>query len=160
LGVDPGLCATGWGVVDYDGFHLRHVDHGVITSRASDEIGDRLAFIFRKLSDVIEEKAPHEVSIEQVFVNGNPGASLKLGMARGVAICVPSVMGLRVFGYAPNKVKKTVVGCGHASKEQVSMMVQKLLNCSAVKSDAADALAIAVCHAHHRSIENIRKEAV
>lgn len=155
LGIDPGLHITGWGVVDFDNFRLKYIAHGTCISKPSFETNIRLANIFRKLSDVIENYAPNEVGIEQVFVNSNPASSLKLGMARGVAICVPSIMGLKVSEYTPNKIKKTVVGTGHASKEQISVMVQKLLNCGAVNLDAADALAIAICHAHHRNISTI-----
>lgn len=153
LGIDPGLHITGWGMIDFDGFRLKHVSHGTIVSRASEDCCDRLALIFKVLSDVIEEYSPDEVGIEQVFVNSNPASSLKLGMARGVAVCVPSIMGLGVSEYTPNKIKKTVVGSGHATKDQVSIMVQKLLNCEAVRLDAADALAIAICHAHHRGVK-------
>ncbi|MDR2794686.1 MAG: crossover junction endodeoxyribonuclease RuvC [Holosporaceae bacterium] len=149
LGIDPGLHRTGWGIVDYDGFHLKYVAHGVIISDSADKIEVRLGYIYKMLSNVIEENTPTEVGIEQVFVNNNPMSSLKLGMARGVAICVASVMDLAVTEYTPNKIKKSVVGSGHATKDQVSIMVQKLLNCGSVKLDAADALAIAICHAHH-----------
>lgn len=152
LGIDPGLHITGWGVIDFDGFHLKHIIHGTIISKPSEEIADRLSNIYKNLSNVIEEHSPNEVGIEQVFVNNNPTSSLKLGMARGIAVCVPSMMGLKVFEYTPNKVKKTVVGSGHATKDQVSIMVQKLLNCGPVKLDDADALAIAICHAHHRNM--------
>lgn len=152
MGIDPGLHITGWGIIDFDGFRLKHIAHGTVVSKPSDEIADRLSQIFKNLSDIIEEHSPNEVGIEQVFVNSNPASSLKLGMARGVAVCVPSIMGLKVFEYTPNKIKKTVVGSGHATKDQVSIMVQKLLNCGPVKLDAADALAIAICHAHHRNI--------
>lgn len=152
LGIDPGLHITGWGIIDFDGFRLKHIAHGTVVSKPSDEIADRLSHIFKNLSDIIEKHSPNEVGIEQVFVNSNPASSLKLGMARGVAVCVPSIMGLTVSEYTPNKIKKTVVGSGHATKDQVSIMVQKLLNCGPVKLDAADALAIAICHAHHRNI--------
>ncbi|GHT99550.1 crossover junction endodeoxyribonuclease RuvC [Alphaproteobacteria bacterium] len=151
LGIDPGLHITGWGVVDYDGYQLKHVAHGTVTTDPSDDIGVRLGHIFRGVSKVMDEYLPDEVSIEQVFVNSNPMSSLKLGMARGVAMCVPSLAGLTVTEYTPNKIKKSVVGSGHATKDQISIMVQKLLNCANVKLDAADALAIAVCHAHNRT---------
>jgi crossover junction endodeoxyribonuclease RuvC len=151
LGIDPGLHITGWGIIDYDGFHLKYVSHGTIVSPPSDSIGERLSNIFKCLSDVVEEYAPQEVSIEEVFVNKNPISSLKLGMARGTAICCVGVLGLEVFEYTPNKIKKTVVGAGHATKEQVSIMVQKLLNCGNIKADAADAIAAAICHAHHKT---------
>lgn len=151
LGIDPGLHITGWGIVDYDGYQLKHVAHGTVTTDTSDDIGVRLGCIFRGLSKVMDEHLPDEVGIEQVFVNSNPVSSLKLGMARGVAVCVPSLSGLKVAEYTPNKIKKSVVGSGHATKDQISIMVQKLLNCASVKLDAADALAIAICHAHNRT---------
>ena len=150
LGIDPGLHITGWGVIDFDGFHIKHVAHGVITSEASENIEHRLANIFKRLVNIIKETAPEEIGIEKIFVNSNPNTSLKLGMARGVIVCVAGVAGLKIEEYTPNKIKKTVVGVGHASKEQITMMVSKLLNCHVVKADAADALAIAICHAHHR----------
>lgn len=152
LGIDPGLHITGWGIIDYDGFHLKHIAHGTIVSKPSDEMSVRLGNLFKNLSNVVEANSPNEISIEQIFVNNNPISSLKLGMARGIAVCVSGIMGLKVTEYTPNKIKKTVVGSGHAAKEQISVMVQKLLNCGSVKFDAADALAIAICHAHHRSV--------
>jgi crossover junction endodeoxyribonuclease RuvC len=150
LGIDPGLHITGWGVVDYDGFRLRHVGHGKIETSPQEEIGRRLRCIFQQLSAVVEEYAPKEACIEEIFVNMNPASSLKLGMARGAVICCAGMCGLEVAEYTPNRIKKSIVGVGHATKEQVSLMVQKLLNCGSVKLDAADALAVAVCHAHHR----------
>jgi len=149
IGIDPGLHITGWGLIDYDGYRLKYVAHGIIASSPSDEIGSRLSGIFNGLSAAVEQYCPNEAAIEEVFVNKNPLSSLKLGMARGSAICCVGVMGLRVCEYTANKVKKSVVGVGHATKDQVSIMVQKLLNCGSVKSDAADALAVAICHAHH-----------
>jgi crossover junction endodeoxyribonuclease RuvC len=149
LGIDPGLHITGWGVVDYDGFMLRYVGHGKIETSTSDEISRRLGYIFERLSAVVKEYSPQEAGIEEVFVNKNPASSLKLGMARGAAICCVGVCGLSVAEYTPNTIKKSIVGGGHASKDQISLMVQKLLNCDKVKSDAADALAVAICHAHH-----------
>ena len=154
LGIDPGLHITGWGVIDYDGYHLKHVSHGTIVTKPEDYISFRLNKIYKDLSNVIEDFSPTEVGIEQVFVNSNPNSSLKLGMARGAAICCAGVLGLSVSEYTPNKVKKSVVGVGHATKDQVSTMVQILLNCGTVKLDAADALAIAICHAHNRGISN------
>ncbi len=155
LGIDPGLHITGWGVIDFDGYHLQHVSHGTIVTKADDVISFRLNEIYKGLSNVVEDFSPTEVGIEQVFVNSNPNSSLKLGMARGTAICCAGVLGLPVAEYTPNKVKKSVVGVGHATKDQISTMVQILLNCGTVKLDAADALAIAICHAHNRSISNI-----
>lgn len=149
LGIDPGLHITGWGVIDYDGYHLKYEAHGTIVTALSEHVSRRLTKIYQELSDIIEEFSPNEAGIEQVFVNMNPGSSLKLGMARGAAICCAGVMKLPIEEYTPNAVKKSVAGIGHATKEQVAMMVQRLLNCGEVKADAADALAVAVCHAHH-----------
>ena len=154
LGIDPGLHITGWGVIDYDGYHLKYVSHGTIVTQPADHINLRLNKIYKELSNFIEDFSPNEASIEQVFVNNNPNSSLKLGMARGAAICCAGVLELPVFEYTPNKVKKSVVGVGHATKDQVSTMVQILLNCGPVKLDAADALAIAICHAHNNQILN------
>jgi crossover junction endodeoxyribonuclease RuvC len=157
LGIDPGLHITGWGMIDYDGFHLKYISHGTIKSSSSDDISSRLSNIFKTLSDIIEEYSPEEASIEEIFVNKNPFSSLKLGMARGAAICCAGVLKLKIFEYTPNKIKKSVVGTGHATKEQVSIMIQKLLNCTSVKLDAADALAVAVCHAHHKTFYAVQK---
>ena len=151
LGIDPGLHITGWGVIDYEGNHLKHVSHGTVVTDSSDDIAVRLNTLYKALSDVIEDNSPDEVSIEEVFVNNNPLSSLKLGMARGAAICCAGILGLKVFEYTPNKIKKAVVGVGHATKDQISTMVQILLNCGPVKLDAADALAIAICHAHNKT---------
>lgn len=151
LGIDPGLHITGWGVIDHDGNHLKHVSHGTVVTDSNEDIAVRLNKIYKALSDVIEDYSPNEVSIEEVFVNNNPLSSLKLGMARGAAICCVGILGLKVFEYTPNKIKKAVVGVGHATKDQVSTMVQILLNCGPVKLDAADALAIAICHAHNKT---------
>lgn len=149
LGIDPGLHITGWGVIEYSGFHLKYVSHGTIISKATESISLRLSNIFKQLSVVIDENSPEEIGIEQIFVNSNPVSSLKLGMARGVAICASGMKNLTVTEYPANKIKKTVVGSGHATKEQIAIMVQRLLNCENIKADAADALAIAICHAHH-----------
>jgi crossover junction endodeoxyribonuclease RuvC len=150
LGIDPGLHITGWGVINYDGYHLKYVAHGTIVTKPENLISQRLTQIYKELSNVVEDYSPNEVGIEEIFVNSNPSSSLKLGMARGAAICCAGVLGLKVSEYTPNKIKKSVVGVGHASKDQVSAMVQILLNCGTVKLDAADALAVAICHAHNR----------
>jgi crossover junction endodeoxyribonuclease RuvC len=157
LGIDPGLHITGWGIIDYDGLHLKYVDCGIIVTNASDELGSRLGHIHKQLHGIVEKYSPQEVGIEEVFVNKNPISSLKLGMARGVAICCISLLELKASEYSPNKIKKSIVGTGHATKDQISMMVQKLLNCGSVKLDAADALAIAICHAHHSTFRMIKR---
>lgn len=149
LGVDPGLHITGWGIVNYEDNRLRHISHGKIITKSSDDIAYRLNYIYKELSNVIEEYGPTAAAIEQVFVNSNPASSLKLGMARGTAICCIGIMNVPLKEYTPNAVKKAVVGVGHATKDQVAVMVQKLLNCGDVKADAADALAVAICRGHN-----------
>lgn len=150
LGIDPGLQRTGWGVIDVSGNRLRHVAHGVIKSTATLPLAQRLVQIETGLMQVIEALKPHAAAVEEIFVNNNPGSALKLGIARGVALLVPARMGLPVAEYPANLVKKSVVGTGHAAKEQVVMMIRTLLpGCDVEKEDAADALAVAICHAHH-----------
>lgn len=149
LGLDPGLRHTGWGIVTIYGNKLEHIAHGVISSSAAD-LPKRLCEIFEGIKKIVHEHRPQEAAVEETFVNNNPVSTLKLGMARGIALMVPALFGLKVSEYPANKVKKAVVGVGHASKEQVSHMVQVLLPKAApVKLDAADALAIAICHSNH-----------
>jgi crossover junction endodeoxyribonuclease RuvC len=151
LGIDPGLRRTGWGLIETDGNRLVHVACGSLETSDRVALGARLVAIHDGLIDVIERFAPHEAAVEQTFVNTNAAATLKLGQARGIAMLVPSRCGLTVAEYAPNVVKKTVVGAGHGEKAQIRMMIGVLLPKADPKSeDAADALAIAVCHAHHR----------
>jgi crossover junction endodeoxyribonuclease RuvC len=152
LGVDPGLSATGWGVVEASGSRLTFRACGSIVTDTEMGLGRRLAFIHRELTDLIAEHAPDEGAIEETFVNRDPRSALKLGQARGVAIAALALAGLHVAEYAANLVKKTVVGVGHAEKQQVGMMVKMLLPASNARtSDAADALAVAICHAQHRN---------
>lgn len=151
IGIDPGLQRTGWGVIDVNGNRLSHVAHGVIKTRASDATADRLKDIFVGLSGVIELWKPLEAAVEETFVNNNPASALKLGLARGVAMLTPAQKGLDVAEYAANLVKKSVVGAGHADKAQVQMMINVLLPGVMAVPDAADALAVAICHAHHRA---------
>ncbi|MAN57660.1 MAG: crossover junction endodeoxyribonuclease RuvC [Paracoccus sp. (in: a-proteobacteria)] len=153
LGIDPGLRNTGWGVIVVDGPRLRHVANGVIHSSADKSTRDlaaRLSVLFRGLCAVIAEHAPDAAAVEQTFVNKDASGTLKLGQARGIALLAPAEAGLAVGEYAPNAVKKTVVGVGHAGKEQVQHMVRvQLPGVAFAGPDAADALAIAICHAHH-----------
>jgi crossover junction endodeoxyribonuclease RuvC len=151
LGIDPGLNRTGWGVIESEDNRLRHVAHGVITSDPADALSTRLSALYSELAKVIVTWQPEEAAVEEVFVNKNPASTLKLGMARGVALLAPAMAGLSVGEYAANLVKKSVVGSGHADKSQVAMMVGILLPGTKAKADAADALAVAICHAHHRS---------
>ena len=152
LGIDPGLRRTGWGLIESEGNRLVHVASGSVETAERDELGVRLLAIHDGLVAVIERYQPHEAAVEATFVNANAAATLKLGQARGIAMLVPAKAGLAVAEYAPNVVKKTVVGAGHSEKAQIRMMIGVLLPKADPQSeDAADALAIAVCHAHHRT---------
>jgi crossover junction endodeoxyribonuclease RuvC len=152
IGIDPGLRRTGWGVVDSDGVRLTYVASGHVTSDSKDNLAYRLRAIFEGLTSVIASFKPHEAAIEETFVNDNARATLKLGQARGMALLAPAVKGLAVAEYTPNLVKKTVVGTGHAEKRQIQAMIGFLLPKARFESaDEADALAIAICHANHRS---------
>ena len=160
LGIDPGLRNMGWGIIAVDGPRLRHVANGTIHSAATDapgDLGQRLATLYRGLCAVIAAHAPDTAAVEQTFVNKDATGTLKLGQARGIALLAPAEAGLTVGEYAPNAVKKTVVGVGHAGKEQVQHMVRVQLPGVVFDSpDAADALAIAICHAHHLQGRRLR----
>ncbi len=151
LGVDPGLAKMGWGIIEFKGNRLIHIANGTVRTQPKQRMSDRLARIYAELVQLITLWQPDEVAVEETFVNKhNPQDALKLGQARGVALCAPATMGLSVSEYAANKIKKTVVGTGHADKKQVQMMIKTLMPLAEVHSaDAADALAIAICHAHH-----------
>ncbi len=152
LGIDPGLRRTGWGVIDVDASRLIFVACGSVATDESAAIAERLLAIHAGLSRVVDQHDPAESAVEATFVNKDAAATLKLGQARGIALLVPAQAGLRVAEYAPNLVKKTIVGAGHCEKAQIRMMVGMLLPKADPQSeDAADALAIAICHAHHRS---------
>lgn len=151
LGIDPGLRRTGWGIVDIDGNRLGFVGCGSHLTDERRPLGERLVAIHDALVRTLDEFRPHEAAVEATFVNINGAATLKLGQARGIAMLVPAKAGLSVAEYAPNLVKKTVVGAGHADKTQIRVMIGVLLPKAEPQSDdAADALAIAICHAHHR----------
>ncbi len=151
IGIDPGLRRTGWGVIDTDGTRLGFVACGSVVSDNADSLGLRLRQIFDGLQAVLAELSPAEAAIEQTFVNRDAVATLKLGQARGIALLVPALLGLPIAEYAPNAVKKTVVGAGHGDKGQIRAMVRCLLpRASPDSADAADALAIAITHAHSR----------
>ncbi|TNE66656.1 MAG: crossover junction endodeoxyribonuclease RuvC [Alphaproteobacteria bacterium] len=150
LGLDPGLQRTGWGIVESEGTRLRHIANGTVTSDAKKTLAERLVELHDGLVAVIAEWQPQSCAVEETFVNKNPTSTLKLGQARGIALLVPAMHGLNVAEYTPNHVKKSVVGVGHARKEQVDAMVQVLLPGVKINGpDAADALAVAICHAHH-----------
>lgn len=152
IGIDPGLRRTGWGIVDSDGVRLSYVASGHLTSAADDDLAYRLREIFEGLCGVIASFTPREAAVEETFVNDNARATLKLGQARGMALLAPAMKGLKVAEYAPNLIKKTVVGAGHAEKHQVQAMIGLLLPKAKFDSaDEADALAIAICHANHRT---------
>jgi crossover junction endodeoxyribonuclease RuvC len=151
LGIDPGLRRTGWGVISCAGNRLTFVASGAIASDGAAALADRLVQLHAGLNRVLETHRPDEAAVEQTFVSKDAGATLKLGHARGVALLAPAVAGIPVAEYAPNVIKKSVVGAGHAGKEQIRVMVKLLMPTATFDSDdAADALAIAVTHAHHR----------
>lgn len=151
IGIDPGLRRTGWGVIVCEGNRLVHLADGVIVSDEAESLAVRLVQLKRALEAVIAEFLPDEAAVEETFVNKDARATLKLGHARAVALIVPATAGIMVAEYAPNMVKKSVVGAGHAEKQQVAHMVRVLLPKARPESaDAADALAVAICHAHHR----------
>ncbi len=155
LGLDPGLRNTGWGVVDVDGNRLIHVADGVVSSASKKPLAERLAELFEGLDAVVDSYRPDEAAVELTFVNRNPTSTLKLGQARGIALLVSARRGIPVAEYSPNLIKKSVVGAGHAAKEQIQLMVRMLLPDSELATaDAADALAVAICHAHHRSTQD------
>jgi len=151
LGIDPGLQKTGWGVVDVEGSRLHYVASGLIRTNTKESLGARLAQLHRDLSAVVDVQAPQGAAVEETFVNKNPASALKLGQARGVVLAVPALYGLEVAEYSANKIKKSIVGSGHAAKEQMGMMIRTLLPaCGEVSEDEADALAVAITHAHYR----------
>jgi crossover junction endodeoxyribonuclease RuvC len=156
LGIDPGLRKTGWGVVVSEGSKLGFVACGCVESEAGLSLAERLRQLHEGLSRVVGSFGPDEVAVEETFVNRDPQSALKLGQARGVALVVPALAGLSVAEYAANLVKKTVVGVGHADKKQVQMMIRVLLPKAETSSaDAADALAVAICHAQHRGMRSL-----
>jgi crossover junction endodeoxyribonuclease RuvC len=161
LGIDPGLRRTGWGVIESDGNRLIFVGCGSVEPREGLPLASRLLAIHEGLAGVLADFKPLEAAVEQTFVNKDGVATLKLGQARGVAMLAPAMFGIAVSEYAPNQVKKTVVGAGHADKNQILMMLKILLPKAEPKSpDAADALAIAITHAHHRQSTTLRLRVV
>ena len=152
LGIDPGLRFTGWGVLEVDGNRLRHLGDGVIATDSADSVPARLKVLHDALGAVMDAWRPDEAAVEETYVNRNGAATLKLGYARGVALLAPALRGIVVAEYGAKTVKLSVVGTGGADKEQVQMMVRRLLPGAVMKrADAADALAVAICHAHHRA---------
>ena len=160
IGIDPGLRRCGWGVIESAGNRLIFVACGTLTPPVAASLPDRLARLFDGISALVRQFAPDEAAVEETFVNQGPRSALQLGQARGVALMTPASMGGPVAEYAANLVKKSVVGTGHAEKGQVALMVKTLLPQADVSSaDAADALAIAICHAHHRSHRKLQASA-
>lgn len=152
IGLDPGLTHTGWGVIESAGSRLRFIAAGAVTTTAAEDLPRRLVRLHEALAALIAEWAPDEAAVEHTYVNRNPAAALKLGQARGIALLAPARAGLPVAEYQAMEVKRAVVGTGHAEKAQVQEMVRRLLpGAAAGRADAADALAIAICHAHHRA---------
>ncbi|NQZ14209.1 MAG: crossover junction endodeoxyribonuclease RuvC [Alphaproteobacteria bacterium] len=150
LGIDPGLVKTGWGIIETEGHALRFVASGLIKPNKNKELAQRLKVIDEEIQTIVSQFKPDTAAIEETFVNQNPASALKLGVARGVAMVVPARMGLEVGEYPANLVKKSVVGAGKAGKDQMGMMIRTLLpSCGDISEDETDALAVAICHAHH-----------
>jgi crossover junction endodeoxyribonuclease RuvC len=150
IGLDPGLNRTGWGIIEADGNRLRHIANGAVSTDPAFSLSERLTTLYDGLSALIADWSPDEAAVEEAFLNKNPLSTIKLGSARGVVLLAPAKAGLAVSEYPANLVKKSVVGAGHAAKEQVQMMVSVLLpGVKLAGADAADALAVAICHAHH-----------
>ena len=158
LGLDPGLRRTGWGVIETIGNRLAYVACGHIAPDDKLTLAERLAALHEGLAKIIRDFAPDEAAVEETFVNQNPVSTLKLGQARGIAMLAPAQAGISVAEYKPNLVKKTVVGTGHAGKDQIGMMIGVLLpKAGTIGPDAADALAVAITHAHHRIPASLKK---
>lgn len=152
LGIDPGLRFTGWGIIEADGNRLRHLEDGVIATDSAVAVPARLKALHDALTELLMRLHPDEAAIEETYVNRNGTATLKLGYARGVALLAPALAGVPVAEYGAKSVKMAVVGTGGADKTQVEMMVRRLLPGAMIRRpDAADALAVAICHAHHRA---------
>lgn len=152
LGIDPGLRFTGWGLIDVEGNRLKHVADGVIATDGEQSVPIRLKALHDALQALLGDYRPDEAAVEETYVNRNGSATLKLGYARGIALLAPALAGVAVTEYAAKTVKMAVVGTGGAEKEQVTMMVRRLLPGATIRrADASDALAVAICHAHHRS---------
>lgn len=154
IGLDPGLRVTGWGILSVEGNRLSHVANGVIRSNADAPLASRLVELYEGLKTILDTYRPAAAAVEETFVNKNPGSTLKLGQARAIALLVPAQAGIQIAEYAPNLIKKSVAGRGHAEKEQIHAMVRILLPGVDINGpDAADALAVAICHAHHAATE-------
>lgn len=156
IGIDPGLRNTGWGVISQEGSKLAYIADGALHSDGDLSLAERLLQLHSQLMDVIREFVPDEAAVEETFVNTDARATLKLGQARGVLMLAPAMLKLPVAEYAPNTVKKAVVGAGHAEKDQVKHMVKLLLPKARMRTaDSTDALAVAICHAHYRGSQRL-----
>ena len=156
IGIDPGLRHTGWGVIGVNSNTLSFIASGTIDTDSAAPLATRLKVLHDGLSAIMRQQMPDEAAVEATFVNRDGAATLKLGQARGICMLVPALAGLSVAEYAPNLVKKSVVGAGHADKTQIRTMVKLLLPRAEFKTEhAADALAIAICHAHHRAMSAV-----
>src|SRR5258707_3782599 len=154
LGLDPGLRHSGGGVMEEQGNRLTDIADGVVHSDGKQSLAERLVALFRQLNEILDRYQPDEAAVEETFVNKNPSSTLKLGVARGVVLLAPAERGIPVAEYSTNLIKKSVVGAGHAEKAQIQMMVRRLLpGCALASADAADALAVAICHAHHAATQ-------
>lgn len=161
IGIDPGLRHTGWGVIETLGNNLKFIAAGTVRSDDKCDLASRLSQLYEGLCGVLHQFMPAEAAVEQTFVNKDATATLKLGQARGIALLAPAQAGLPVAEYAPNSIKKAVIGVGHGEKQQIHMMVKVLMpRASFDTSDAADALAIAICHAHNRNSLSLRLKAL
>lgn len=161
IGIDPGLRHTGWGVIETLGNNLKFIAAGTVRSNDKCDLASRLSQLYEGLCGVLHQFMPVEAAVEQTFVNKDATATLKLGQARGIALLAPAQAGLPVAEYAPNSIKKAVIGVGHGEKQQIHMMVKVLMpRASFDTSDAADALAIAICHAHNRNSLSLRLKAL
>lgn len=161
IGLDPGLRNTGWGVIDAKANRLIYVADGTVSPDPKQDLANRLRDLHEGLAQVLADYAPDEAAVEETFVNKNPGTTLRLGEARGVVVLAPALAGLPVAEYSANRIKKSVVGAGHAAKEQVQMVVNRILpGCNFSSPDAADALAVAICHAHYAETGRRWQEAV
>ncbi len=158
IGIDPGLIHTGWGLITVEGNQIKHIDHGLIKVKTNQDLPDRLNDIHRDLTVVLDNFSPDEAALEQTFVNNNAHSSLKLGHARGAIMLSLSIMNIKCFEYAPNQIKKSIVGRGHADKNQIAHMVNILLSKKIEgTSDVSDALAIAITHSYqnHNKIAKV-----
>ncbi|MEE2689837.1 MAG: crossover junction endodeoxyribonuclease RuvC [Pseudomonadota bacterium] len=161
IGLDPGLQNTGWGVIDIAGNKLTYVADGTVHSKRENPLAWRLRALHEGLAEVLTFYEPDEAAVEETFVNKNPTTTLKLGEARGVVLLAPALLGLPVAEYSANRIKKSVVGVGHAGKPQVQMMVRRLLpGCDFESADSADALAVAICHSHFSGTDRVWSTAI